>query len=123
MKENKRIIGLNYENKAIQYLEQFGYELIERNVFTPYGEIDLIMCKGCIFYFVEVKFRSSNAYGSPRDAIHTKKIKHMKQSAGFYVSNTLNKKYPYSVKFKISYIGIVKEMNQEIYDFIEDIFE
>ena len=43
------------EAVAADYLRDLGYDIVERNVRTRRGEIDLIVCRGDTLVFVEVK--------------------------------------------------------------------
>ena len=43
------------ENKAVEFLEDSGYEIVDRNFYTKFGEIDIIAEKDDILHFVEVK--------------------------------------------------------------------
>ena len=52
---NTRIIGKEGENRAVSYLEEKGFSIIERNWRTKRGEIDIIALKNDILVFVEVK--------------------------------------------------------------------
>jgi len=45
MSTHRQKIGAWGENVAADYLEQQSYELIARNVRTPYGEIDIVAKK------------------------------------------------------------------------------
>ncbi|HSN66790.1 MAG TPA: YraN family protein [Fusibacter sp.] len=114
----KRAIGGQYETKAIHYLESIGYILIIKNYFTPRGEIDLVLSRADKLYFVEVKYRASTTYGSPREAITPKKISHMKQAALYYIKKECSIYTP----FVISFMGIKREGEQLHFDFIENIF-
>ena len=42
MDKNKRRIGALYEEKAVEYLCQHGYSILERNYRNRNGEIDII---------------------------------------------------------------------------------
>ena len=52
---NTREIGNIAENKAIEFLENRGFVIIDRNFYTKFGEIDIIAKKDNIFHFIEVK--------------------------------------------------------------------
>ena len=52
---NTKITGNEGENRAAAYLEEKGFEIIERNWRTNRGEIDIIAVKNDILAFVEVK--------------------------------------------------------------------
>ena len=52
-----REIGTKGESFAAQVLQKNGAEILSRNYYTPYGEIDLIVRDGNCIAFVEVKTR------------------------------------------------------------------
>lgn len=85
----KKAIGRWGEGLAASYLEGQGYLIIGRNVYTPYGEIDLIARQdrpeGSTIVFVEVKTRRSKAYGSPEDAVDARKQAHFVSAAEYYI--------------------------------------
>jgi putative endonuclease len=43
------------EDRAVSYLEDLGYLIIERNFYSRFGEIDIIASNANILHFVEVK--------------------------------------------------------------------
>ena len=43
------------EEKACVYLHENGFEIIERNFYSRFGEIDIIVVKDNVLHFVEVK--------------------------------------------------------------------
>ena len=53
-------IGKWGEDIAAEHLTQHNYEIIKRNVRTPYGEIDIVARQGDITIFVEVKTCTSS---------------------------------------------------------------
>jgi len=73
------------EQQAASFLEGKGYQIIEQNVRTPYGEIDLIAKNSGALVFVEVKTRRSTAYGHPEEAVTDLKRSHMIDSAESYL--------------------------------------
>jgi putative endonuclease len=82
---NKRAVGLQYEQLAVDYLKQQNYEILERNFYTHAGEIDLIARDGTAIVFIEVKYRSSKANGFPQEAVTQKKQQRMIRSAQYYL--------------------------------------
>ena len=85
MSHNQRI-GKWGENAATAYLTERGYEIIARNVRTPYGEIDIVAGQEDVTIFVEVKTRTSNKMGLPEEAITSRKREHMLAAAEHYAS-------------------------------------
>lgn len=79
------ILGKNGEDIAVEYLQQKGYKIIERNFYSKVGEIDIIALKDEYIVFVEVKTRSSNQYGVPSEAVTKEKLKHLYRTAKYYV--------------------------------------
>ena len=43
------------EDKAVLYLEENGYFIVDRNFYSKFGEIDIIATKENVLHFVEVK--------------------------------------------------------------------
>ncbi len=85
MKHNQRI-GKWGEDTAVEYLTQREYEIVARNVRTPYGEIDIVAKQGDVIIFVEVKTRTSNTMGLPEEAITPRKREHMLAAADHYTA-------------------------------------
>lgn len=62
-------IGKKGEDKASIFLSDAGYKILVRNYRFKRSEIDLICKHEGIMIFVEVKLRSSNAYGEPESFV------------------------------------------------------
>lgn len=62
-------IGERGELRAAEYLQKKGFCLLARNYRTRRGEIDLICADERYLVFVEVKTRSSAAFGMPCEAV------------------------------------------------------
>ena len=63
-----------------------GYQVLDSNIRTPYGEIDLVLRKDDLIVFAEVKTRTSYRYGFPEQAVNQSKLEHMIQSAQHYLT-------------------------------------
>ncbi|RJQ41478.1 MAG: YraN family protein [Nitrospiraceae bacterium] len=77
--------GSKGEDLAAEFLKAQGYRIIERNYKTPIGELDIIAKDGETLVFVEVKTRSSNAFGYPFEAVDARKKHKLKNLALFYM--------------------------------------
>ena len=82
------------EDIATRYLEQIGYEIIQRNFECKIGEIDIIAKDKEVIVFVEVKTRASALYGQPKDAVDRTKKKHIYKTAEFYIYIRHLENYP-----------------------------
>ncbi|MGI9551015.1 MAG: YraN family protein [Aurantibacter sp.] len=56
--KSRRNIGSIGEGLAVNYLEQQGYQVLEKNYRRGRGEIDVIVIKEDLLVFVEVKTKS-----------------------------------------------------------------
>lgn len=75
-------LGLFGETRIAEFRGQQGDEIVERNWRVREGEIDLVtLDKGGTFHFIEVKTRSSLAYGHPFEAISPAKLLRMQRLA------------------------------------------
>jgi putative endonuclease len=81
----RRSLGIWGEKLAADFLTEHGYSIMERNVRTPYGEIDLVarqdFAASYVIVMVEVKTRSSTKYGFPEEAVSHRKKEHLINSA------------------------------------------
>lgn len=84
-KENHRRIGTVYENKAVLFLQEKGYQILERNFYTHFGEIDIIAMDGTYLVFVEVKYRKGSYRGAALEAVTPAKRRRIVQSARYYI--------------------------------------
>lgn len=77
-------IGDFGENMAVKYLEDKGYDILERNFRRKMGEIDIIADDDDTTVFVEVKTRKSNKYGEPSEYVDYRKQEKLKKTAMTY---------------------------------------
>jgi putative endonuclease len=81
----KKLLGKTGEDRAAKFLPSHGYRILERNYRTPHGEIDLIALHQGTIVFVEVKTRTSDAFGAPELAVTPQKQRRMVKSALGYI--------------------------------------
>ena len=93
------ILGIKYENMSIHYLKKQKYKILERNFICPAGEVDIIAYDKANDYivFVEVKYRATEAFGRPLEAITPEKVRKIKLTSQVYLKlkGWLNKNYRY----------------------------
>jgi putative endonuclease len=73
-----RALGDIAEEKACKYIQDLGFQIIERNYTLRGGEIDIIAIKDEVLHFIEVK--SGSSY-SPLYNITPKKLQHVINTA------------------------------------------
>ena len=61
------------ERRAAEFLAEAGYRILARRFRTRMGEVDLVAQDGPTVVFVEVKARSSGAFGGPEAAVDARK--------------------------------------------------
>ena len=74
-----------------KYLEEKGYEIVERNFKCRFGEIDIIAQNDRYLAFVEVKTRSADGLSHPFEAITpSKRAKVIKTAQYYLISHETN---------------------------------
>lgn len=86
---NKKIGDIN-ESRAVKYIEDLGFRVVERNYFArKLGEIDIIATKDNIWHFIEVK--SAKADFDPIYNLTPTKLRRVINSTNYYIkSKTLD---------------------------------
>ena len=107
MNTSRQALGKWGELLAADFLVSQGYLIVERNCRTPYGEIDIVAQDGGDLVFVEVKTRSSDAYGFPEESITSQKREHLISSAQAILQSMPER----SVSWRIDVIAI-RKVNQ-----------
>jgi len=86
-KQFNRIKGKDGEEMASNLLRQKGYQILDQNNSTKWGELDIIATKNNILIFVEVKLKSTEDYGTPEEMIGKNKLAQIKRTAEMYLLN------------------------------------
>lgn len=81
----RRLLGRDGEDRAARYLRSLDFRILERNYSTRQGEIDLIALDRDTIVFVEVKTRTSDAFGAPEQAVDLRKQSRMVKAALVYL--------------------------------------
>lgn len=81
------VLGKDGEVYAMAMLEKKGYTIEEKNLRTPFGEIDCIARQGKTLCFIEIKTRSSDAFGYGSDAVTKRKQQRIIRAARYCLMN------------------------------------
>ena len=79
-------LGRRGEEAAERYLMSLGYRILERRYRTRTAEVDLIAEDGDTLVFIEVKTRSSLAFGRPAEAVDGRKRARISGAANVYLA-------------------------------------
>lgn len=105
------------EQKAVNYLKEMNYIVLEQNYRYRKAEIDIIAQKDNFIVCIEVKARSSSYFGMPESFVSRKKIDLLVMAMDAYVQkNNLN----LEVRFEI--ITYLVENETWTRDHINDAF-
>ena len=77
-------LGERGERFAQKMLRKDGYRILDLNVRKTGGEIDIVAVDHGTICFVEVKTRSSDAVGTPEEAVDRRKIMRIVKAAKAY---------------------------------------
>jgi putative endonuclease len=86
--------GAAREALAEAALSRDGYVIVERNWRGGGGEIDRIAWDGPILCFIEVRARSSDAYGLPMETVTRAKQRRIIRAASAYLGRFRGARHP-----------------------------
>ena len=84
-RQKANALGAMGEQTAVEYLEEEGYLILERNYRAKRHEIDIIAYKDNEIAIVEVKTRSNNNITEPEEAVDHRKRQMLIWAADKYV--------------------------------------
>ncbi|MGB0521568.1 MAG: YraN family protein [Flammeovirgaceae bacterium] len=113
----KKRFGNWAEKYAEQFLKNKNFQILERNYRFKHAEIDLITQYQNTIVFIEVKARSSTAFGYPEETVSQNQKKSIKRAAVAYLeSKQLN------VEIRFDIISILRKGNWKAIYHVEDAF-
>ncbi len=95
MPNKLRQLGNDGEDVAASFLSRLGYLIADRQVQTPFGELDILAIDGNETVFVEVKFRNALEGVYPEQSITQKKFKCMVNVAEFLLAKMKKEESPW----------------------------
>lgn len=78
-------MGFWGEDRAQEYLQAQGFRILEKNWACREGEVDLVALEDETIVFVEVKARSSHAFGRPEESLTAEKQRRLQRTAWSYL--------------------------------------
>lgn len=83
--KSNRKAGDEAEDFACNFLIEKGWEIIDRNYYAGHFEVDIIARENTTIVFLEVKMRSSKAFGSPVEFVSEAKVERIFSVAEHWV--------------------------------------
>jgi putative endonuclease len=115
----RQVLGKEGERIAEQYLKGKGYKLVERNYRCAAGEVDLIVLDRRVIVFVEVKTRTGHGFGTPLEAVASRKQHKMIQAAQFFLAQ----KGLHQREARFDVVGISWPAREPVIEHVENAFE
>lgn len=101
MTRARRDLGIRGEEAVARWYFERGYEVVARNWRGRAGELDLVLRRGSLVAFCEVKTRSSTAFGTPAEAVTPLKQRRLRRLAGQWLSEQSDRP-SYQVRFDVA---------------------
>jgi putative endonuclease len=121
MKNSPKQLGKIGESLAVKFLEQKGYQIINQNYRSTWGEIDIVAQDEEVLAFVEVKTRRSLKFGVPQLAVTNSKQQKISKAALEYLQE--NNLFDYVCRFDVISIVLPPEPSEPIIEHLENAFE
>ena len=84
----RREFGTMGEDLAVEFLKKYGYQIVCRNFYCRFGEVDIIATDtGDQLIFLEVKTRRGNAFGPPETSVDWRKQRKIRHAAMYFLSS------------------------------------
>jgi putative endonuclease len=93
-------LGRTGEELAAQHLLRLGFEIVERNYRTRWGELDIVARTGSTLAFCEVKTRRAGGRaGGPLDAVGRDKQIRVRKMAASWLMERRDRSYADVIRF------------------------
>jgi putative endonuclease len=102
-------LGRRGEQLAAEHLVRRGFEIVERNYRTRWGELDIVAFDGRTLAFCEVKTRRMAAGGtSPLEAVRSLKRSRVRKMAGSWLIERTDR--PHADNLRFDAIGVTFDL-------------
>jgi putative endonuclease len=118
--EKRQALGREGEAAARAYLERRGVRILLQNFRCAAGEIDLVGRTRDTLVFIEVKTRTSAAYGPPQLAVHLKKQRQIVRAAQWFLAEQRVPEVP--CRFDVVAVTLPSGDGRVTVDWVQDAF-
>lgn len=95
-------LGRRGEEAALEVYRRAGFTLLARNWRCPAGELDLVLRRGELVVFCEVKTRAGGTYGGGHEAVTWRKQRKLRQLAEVFLAGLRAGAAPSAVRFDVA---------------------
>ena len=93
-------LGRLGERFAAEHMIRRGFQIVERNYRTRWGELDIVAYDGRTLAFCEVKTRRLPASGrDPLESVHSRKRSKVRRMAGSWLAERTERPYANNLRF------------------------
>ncbi|MCI0569686.1 MAG: YraN family protein [Myxococcaceae bacterium] len=119
MEPTRAQVGTEAEEAAVSFLQGEGYRVLARNFRCRHGELDVVVERGEVLAFVEVRMRSTSIWGDPALTVsHAKQRRVVRTALHFLHARRLP---PRAIRFDV--ISIVGRGEGAELEHIPDAFD
>ena len=97
-------VGRAGEDAALEVYLRRGFRLLARNWRCPLGELDLVVRRGRLLVFCEVKTRSGGAFGGGYEAVTRSKRRTLRRLAEAFVADAAVR--PAATRFDVASVQV-----------------
>ncbi len=118
MTKQRQALGLLGERIAARYLLRAGWSFVAHRFRSGHRDLDLVMQRGELIAFVEVKARRGEEFGGPVHAVHYRKRRELSRSAMVWVDRFGSRQLSY----RFDVVGILINGHNVRVTHVEDAF-
>jgi len=106
----RRTLGRTGEELAAELFAKLGFAILDSNWRCRSGELDLVVGRGDLLVFCEVKTRTSDYWGGPAEAVGFQKQARLRRLAAAWMSE----RRPGDVRVRFDVISVLMRREPEI---------
>jgi putative endonuclease len=111
--DKRRRLGASGEQLAADHLTHRGFEILERNYRTRWGELDIVASDGRTIVFCEVKSRvATRSNRDPLESLHPRKRKQVRRMASQWLRDRPGR--PRVIELRFDAIGVTLAPNGQL---------
>ncbi len=109
--------GKKGEDLAVEFLEENGYQILERNWHFKHVEVDIIAIYHEFLVIIEVKTRKGNSYGEPYTFVDNRKQRSLIFAAEHYIFS-----HHLDLEVRFDIVSILMDQNRTAVEHIKEAF-